>query len=188
MTFLVFGDPLGNPHAVAAILAHAKKLDGVELVCLGNAIGPAGDARACVEKLRKARVHLVRGAWDAAALGLPSGAELRVQAQPIAATLQNADLAYLKEATPPRRLVAGGRRILLTSETKPNVGLADVILHSGDKPHARREATRLQVCVGQAGTDANGESPFVVYDPTTGEAKVQYAAWDRAALRSTRQL
>lgn len=188
MRFLAFADALGNPHAVAAILAQAKKLDEVELVCLGNAVGPVGDAQACVEKLRKARVHLVRGAWDAAALGMPTHDDLRFRAKEIAAKLHPADLAYLKEATPPRRLVAGGRRILLTSETKPDPGNADVILHPGERPLARREAARLDVSVGQAGTDENGESPFVIYDSSTGEAKVHYAAWDRKALRSTRQL
>src|SRR5438067_1999088 len=107
MRILAFADALGNPHAVQAILHAAKRAGEADLVCLGNAVGPGLDPRLTVERLRKAHVHLVRGAWDAAVLNMPAApTDLRLAAKPVAAKLQPAEIAYLREATPPRRLVA----------------------------------------------------------------------------------
>lgn len=190
MRLVAFADVQGNPHAVAAILLAAKKLGEADLYCLGNAIGPGPGPAACVEKLRKAHVILVRGPRDAAALGMPGGDEkLRLEGKAIVSTLKPADVGYLREATPPRRMVAGGKRILLTSERSPaDVGAADVVLHPGDRAVVRADANarRLDVSVGHAVADEHGESPFVVYDTDTNTATVHHAAWDRSVLRKNR--
>lgn len=188
MKILAFADVLGNPHATQAILLAAKKLGEAELVCLGNACGTGADPQATVERLRKAHVHLVRGAWDAATLNMPvASTDMRIAAKAIAAKLKPSEMAYLREATPPRRLVAGGKRILLTSDTKaPADSAADVILHSGGlKPIVRRDPNtgRLDVAVGNASEAPEGESPYVLYDSETGDALVKYAAWDITVLR-----
>jgi hypothetical protein len=184
---VAFADVQGNPHAVAAILLAAKKVDDAELVCLGNAFGPGPDPQACVEKLRRAHVHLVRGAWESMALGMPGGdAQQRLAARDLLGKLDKAEVAYLKEATPPRRLVAGGKRILLTSEPAPAAGAADVVLHPGARAVTKADGARLDVSVGNASADEHGESPFVVYDTELHEAKVAHAAWDRMVLRKNR--
>lgn len=188
MRFLAFADVRGNPHAASAILQQAKKLDDVEVVCLGNALGQGPDPAACIEKLRKARVHLVRGVWEAAALGMPAPPDVRIGARDLLAKLAPADAAYVRDASPPRRLVAGGKRILLTAEPKPDAGLADVVLHPAPKAEVHVEAGRTFVRVGDASDAEHGESPYVVFDAATGLAKAHYAPWDRALLRRTRQL
>ena len=185
MRLLAFADAQGNPWAVEAILRAARRLEGVEVVCLGNAVGAGPDPQGAVERLRKARVHLVRGPRDAAALGLPGPEPLRVEGNANAAKLERADVAYLREATPPRRLVANGARILLTSEPAPDAGQADVVLHPGPATLVRRVGARLDVTLAPADTDT-GESPYVVYDAETGEATVHHAIWDAAARRAAR--
>lgn len=186
MRFLAFADVQGNPWAAEAILHAAKKQDDVTLVCLGNAVGAGPDPQGAVERLRKARVHLVRGPRDAAAIGLPSPEALAFEGKANAAKLAPADLAYLREATPPRRLVAGGKRILLTSEPRPDHGQADVVLKPGDRPLWQRVDARLDIQVGRA-DDPSAESPFIVFDATTGAVKLHHAPWDRAAVRKLRR-
>jgi hypothetical protein len=138
--------------------------------------------------LRKAHVHLVRGPWDAATLNMPAATtDMRLAAKPIAAKLGPAELAYLREATPPRRLVAGGKRILLTSDAAAaDVGAADVVLHPGPRAAVREVAARLDIAVGNASADEHGESPYVIYDAETHEAKIHRAAWDWSVLRKNR--
>lgn len=182
MRFVAFADVQGNPLAAEAILRAAKRIEDAEVVCLGNAVGSGPDPAGAVERLRKARVHLVRGTHDAAALGMPSAEAARFQGKANAARLAPVDLAYLQLATPPRRLVANGKRILLTSEPAPGAGQADVVLKPGPRALVARTGERLDIAVGRA-DDEVGESPYVVYDAGTGEAKVHYAPWDRTALR-----
>lgn len=188
MRIVAFADVQGNPHAAAAILTAAKRIDDATTYCLGNAVGPGPDPASCIEKLRKAHVVLVRGERDAAALSMPGGDEkLRLEGKAILSMLKPADVGYLREASPPRRMVAGGKRILLTSDAKStDVGAADVVIHPGVRAVVRLDGTRLDVSVGSAIGDEHGESPFVVYDTQTQEAKVHHAAWDRTVLRKNR--
>lgn len=182
MRFVAFADVQGNPLAAEAILRAAKRVEEAEVVCLGNAVGTGPDPAGAVERLRKARAHLVRGPNDAATLGMPSAEAAMFQGKANAARLAAADLAYLKLASPPRRLVANGKRILLTSDPAPDAGQADVVLKPGPRPLVTRTGGRLDIAVGRA-DDEVGESPYVVFDAETSEAKVHYAPWDRAALR-----
>jgi hypothetical protein len=114
---------------------------------------------------------------------MPAPTDLKLLAKPVAAKLAPADLAWLREATPPRRLVAGGKRILLTSEPTPAAGGADVVLHPSARPYAKLVDGKLDVGTGRADDAPDGESPCVLYDAATGEAKVRFAAWDRTVLR-----
>lgn len=188
MRIVAFADVQGNPHSVAAIITAAKRIEDASLYCLGNAIGPGPDPASCIEKLRKAHVVLIRGERDAAALGMPGGDEkLRLESKAILGTLKPADVGYLREASPPRRMVAGGKRILLTSDAKAmDVGAADVVLRPGERAAVKLDGSRLDLTVGNAAEDEHGESPFLVYDTQMHEAKVHHAAWDRTVLRKNR--
>lgn len=183
LKLLVFADPQGNPWAVEAILRAARKVEDAEVTCLGNAVGVGPDPQATVERLRKARVHLVRGPRDAAALGRPVPEALRAEGKANAARLKPADLAYLRESTPPRRLVAGGKRVLVTAEAAPDAGNADVVLKPGPRTVVAQAGPVLVVMVAPA-DDPTGESPYVVWDSETGEARVHHAAWDADRRRA----
>lgn len=187
MKFLAFADVQGNALAAQALVGMAKRHPEAEVVCLGNAVGAGSDPAGAVERLRKARVHLVRGPRDAAALGMPAPEALRFEGKANAAKLAPADIAWLRTATPPRRLVANGKRILLTSEERPETGLADVVLKPGGRAVVHRVGARLEIATGRA-DEETGESPFILFDAETGEAKVSYAAWDRAARRAATKL
>lgn len=188
MRLVAFADVQGNPHAVQAILLAARKVDDAQIYCLGNAIGAGPDPAACLERLRKAHVTLVRGEREAAALGMPGGdPQLKVECKEILAKLPPAEAGYVREASPPRRMVVGGRRVLLTGEASPrDVGAADVVLRPGARAVVRREGSRIEASAGNAGVDEDGESPFLVYDTEAHEARVHRAAWDRTVLRRNR--
>ena len=186
MRLVVFADAQGNPWAVEAVLRAARKVAGAEVACLGNAVGAGPDPAGAVERLRKARVLLVRGPRDAAALNLPEAPPaLREEGQRNLARLDPADVAYLRESTPPRRLVAQGRSILLTSAPFPEAGQADVVLRPGETTGARRVGPRLDVTLAPLDNES-GESPFVVYDPERDEATIHHAIWDADARQAAR--
>ena len=184
MRLVVFADAQGNPWAVEAILRAARRLGEAEVACLGNAVGAGPDPQGAVGRLRKARVHLVRGPRDAAALNLPGApAALREEGKRNLARLKPADVAYLREATPPRRLVMGGKRVLLTSESLPDVGQSDVVMRPGGETSVRRVGPLLEVVLAPADNET-GESPYVVYDGERDEATAHYAIWDADQRRA----
>ena len=183
MRLLAFADPQGNPWAVQAILHAARRLGEVEVYALGNAVGAGPDPSGTLALLRKAGAHLVAGPRDRAALGRPPREDLRAEGERNLSLLQPSDLAYLRGAGPPRRLVAHGRAILLTADPLPAAeaaGAARLVLHPGPAPRVDTRDGVAFACTGRA-DDPSGEAPYVLVDLATGEPEVRHAAWTAPA-------
>ena len=187
MRIAAFADLQGNPWAARAILDALKRVEDVEVYALGNVVGAGPRPEETVEILRRARVHLVAGPRDLAALGKPPRETYRAEGEANAARLAPADATYLRSGGPARRVVLQGRAVLLTADPSPQVGASKVVLFPGAAPRVETRDGVLHACVGRA-DDPAGEAPFVVYDAHTGKAEVRHAAWDvdrlaRAAAR-----
>ena len=190
MRIAAFADVQGHPWAARAILDALRRVDDVEVYALGNVVGAGPEPSATVEILRKARVHLVAGPRDLAALGRPPRESYRAEGDANAARLLPADVTYLKTGGPTRRVVLDGKAVLLSADPSPHVGASKVVLHPGPAPRVETREGVLHACVGRA-DDPRGEAPFVLYDSATGEAEVRHAAWDvdhLARAESTRHL
>lgn len=173
---LAFADVQGNPWAAAALVQAARRLGDCDVYALGNAVGAGPDPSGTLATLRKAGVHLVLGPRDRAAMAKPPREDLRDEGEANLARLQPADLAYLRNGGPPRRLVSHGLPILLTSDPLPDPGNARLVLHPGPLPFVEERRGVTYACTGRA-DDPAGEAPHVVVDLETGQATLRHAAW-----------
>jgi len=153
----LFADLAGERAALEALLQSAARLGECEAVCLGNAGASA------LELMRRRRVTLIAGPEDRALLKDPVG-------------LERADVAYLRHAAAPRRLVAGGRQMLLTSD--PLARDAAYVV----RPGARAEIGDLAASTGRI-RGSQGEAPYLVLDLESGEMSARHAIWDAAPTR-----
>jgi hypothetical protein len=173
---LVLADLQGNRWALEAILGHAKRrVPDADVVLLGNAVGAGPDPAGTVDLLRKRGVVLVKGPRDEAALGLAKDPALRLEGDANARALSTADLAYLRAASPPRRLMVHGERLLLTSDPRAAPGV-ERLVQPGDA--CTVDARRIRIASAGAPT---GEAPFLVLDDDGW--RVGLAAWDVDAYR-----
>lgn len=170
MRLLAFADVQGNPHAARALVDAAKRLGIEETYALGNAVGAGPDPAGTVEILRKARVHLVRGPRDLAALGKPPREDLREEGDANAARLTDADLAWLRSGGPPRRIGP----LLLTSDPAPHAGASLVVLHPGPRAFVEERNGVTFACAGRA-DNPSGEAPYLVGED--GRVTLRHAAW-----------
>lgn len=177
MRIAAFADVQGNPWAAQAILDALRRVEDVEVYALGNVVGGGPRPAETVERLRKARVHLVAGPRDLAAVGMPPREEHRAEGEANGARLSPPQATYLRAGAPPRRVVLGGLAVLLTADVSPHVGASKVVLFPGPEARVEERAGVMHACVGRA-DDPSGEAPFVVYDAATGLAQVRRAAWD----------
>lgn len=173
---LAFADVQGNPWAAAALVQAARRLGDCEAYALGNAVGAGPDPSGTLTTLRKGGVHLVLGPRDRAATGKPPREDLRDEGERNLSRLQPADLAYLRNGGPPRRLVAHGLPILLTSDPLPEPGNARLVLHPGPAPYVEDRDGVTYACTGRA-DDPSGEAPYLVVDLDTGRPTLRHAAW-----------
>jgi hypothetical protein len=180
-----FADVQGNPWAARAILDALKRVEDVEVYALGNVVGRGPRPAETVEILRKARVHLVAGPRDVAAVGKPPREEYRAEGEANGARLTPPQATYLRAGAPPRRVVMGGMALLLTADPSPQVGASKVVLFPGDEARIEDRDRVTHACVGRA-DDPSGEAPFVLYDADTGLAQVRRAAWDVDMLARAR--
>lgn len=180
---VLFSDLQGNRLALEAILGHVKRrLPDAEVVLLGNAVGSGPDPAGTVALLRKRGVVLVKGERDFAALGLGKDPTLRLEGDANARRLTPADLAYLRNASPPRRLSAHGQRLLLTTQTGPGGAAAGETLVQPGEVNA---LAPMRVAIASTAR-SNGEAPFVVLDEQG--FRLLHATWDAAAeVGRTRQ-
>lgn len=187
MRFLVFAEPQGNLAALEALLQVGRRAKPDEWICLGNAVGEGAQPQKCVEAMRKVPVHLVQGPLDLAALGKPVRPAHRELGDANAALLKPGDLRYLRSGGPPRRLVAAGKRVLLTSDPSPQTMGTDVVLHPSDEAFVAQEGALLRVGVGRV-HGPHDAAPFVLFDAATGEAVVKRAVWNVRTPGETRHL
>ena len=177
MRIAAFADLQGNPWAARAILDLLKREKDVETYALGNVVGAGPRPAETVEALRKARVHLVAGPRDLAAVGKPPRDAYRAEGEANAARLAPPDATYLRSGGPARRVVLDGKAVLLTADPSPQVGASRVVLFPGPRAGVEVRDGVLHACVGRA-DDPSGEAPFVLYDSGKGAAEVRHAAWD----------
>lgn len=153
---LAFADVQGHRSALESLLQSAKRRKVAEVVCLGNLAGDGPDNAGTVELARKKGVLLVAGPQDKAAL----------KSMPLPA----ADLAYLRHASAPRRLAAGPRQVLLTSDAAATDPRALVLRPGAD-------AGPNVVGVGSVRASA-GEARYALLDLATGAVRTEIAVWD----------
>jgi hypothetical protein len=159
---VLFADLAGERAALESLLQSAARLgDEVEMICLGGAASGGPDPQGTLEMMRRKRVTLVAGAADRALLKDPVG-------------LERPEVAWLRNAAAPRRLVAGGRPMLLTPD--PAAQDATYVV----KPGERAEINDRAATTGRV-KGSRGEAPFLVLDLATGALSARHAIWDAAA-------
>lgn len=161
MKLVLFADLQGERAALASLLQSAARLGEAELVCLGNAVGEGPDPQGTLELMRRKGVLLVAGPRDRAALKDPVG-------------LERPEVAYLRNAAAPRRLVAGGRQVLLTWD--PQAEDAAFVVKPGERAEVNDRAATTGKVHG-----SRGEAPYLALDLETGEVVPRHAIWDAGA-------
>lgn len=151
---VLFAGLAGERAALESILQSAERLGECELVCLGDAGG-----QEALELMRRKRVTLIAGPEDRARLKDPVG-------------LERPEVAYLRAAAAPRRLVAGGRAMLLTSDPASRDASSYVV-----RPGERAEVGDLAATTGRV-AGSRGEAPYLVLDLASGSIGVRHAIWD----------
>jgi hypothetical protein len=157
---LLFADVRSRVAALDALLDAAKR-GGDEPVCLGNLAEPGPGAQDTLELARRKGVMLVAGPLDKALLKEPVG-------------IERAEVAWLRNAAAPRRLVAGGRAMLLTSD--PAAQAPSFVVRPG-------AATRIAERHAELGpvAESRGEAACLRLDLETGALDARRVAWDQTA-------
>jgi len=158
LRLLLFAGLRGERAALEAILQSAARWGECEPVCLGDAVG-GGDEAGTLALMRRKGVLLVAGPADRALAKQPGA-------------LPASEVAYLRAASAPRRLVAGGKQFLLTWDPAATDPRAFVVRPGPETPVDERGATLAQVA------SSRGEAACLLLDLESGARETRIVSWD----------
>lgn len=154
----------GERAALEALVAAAARWGACEPVCLGNAVGEGPDSPGTLALMRRKGVLLVAGPLDRARAKDPAG-------------LPAAEVAFLRSASAPRRLVAGARQVLLSWDPRATDPRAFVI-----RPGAATLLDERGATLGPVAS-SRGEASCVLLDLESGACEARVVAWDASPIR-----